>query len=520
MRLPPAAAAALVLLPLLAGCLGGPPAPAPGGEDPRSGQGGSPSPAPGGGPQPPRAPTAPAPRPPAPRRVSFGGPSNEVSIAIDPTNATRVAIGAKDYSLFFAPPCPAQNVWAGVYFTTDNGRLWRHTVLPGFPRDTRASVLQGYRCASDPLVAYDGQGVLHYAGLAFGFANDTGPLPQPPAVPLPAPPVPVPPVQPPAPPNATPPVAPPQPTLLFVARSRDGGLTWNETAIVAEDKAGAVRHDRPAFAVDAATGALHLAWTVASGVGAPNASAPADVLVTSRSVDGGATWTSAAPVATAAPVVRAGGAALAARDGRVVLAFLGQDAQGASVMLAAASADGGETWGPAQSVAAVTPPPSPLENARFRVPTAPSLALDPASGRAMVAWNDAAAGTSDVVVAFSDDGAAWSAPRAVHGDASNDQFFPAAAFRGDGEALLLFYDRRGDPANKLVQVALARSADGGETWNETRLNQPAFDGDRSLHQDGSPFLGDYIGLAAAGQVAWAAWTATPTGRGDVYVMRV
>lgn len=521
----------LVVSPLLAGCLGGQPqgdnpppgTSPPGTSPPRPGTGTAPPPTPG---------TSPPVRPPAPRRISFGGASNEVSMAINPLNTSQLVVGAKDYSLFFAPPCTTQNVWSGVYFSTDNGRLWRHTVLPGFKGDTRPSLLTGYRCASDPLVAFDAEGMLYYAGIAFGFANDTGPVPEPPPLPVPAPPVPVP--APPVPlPNATRPEVPVEPTLIFVAKSRDGGLTWNETYAVAEDKVGAIRHDRPAFAVDRASGALYVAWSTTSGATAPNQTGvpgapevpavPVDAptaMMVRRSLDGGLTWDPQQPIPTAPPVTQVGGAALAvAPGGAVHLMFLGTDASGASAMYATTSADGA-AWPPAQAVAAVTPAPSPLENSAFRVPTAPALAVDPTSGRLLAAWNDAAGGSSDIVAITSDDGASWSPPAVLHAEAGNDQFMPAAAFKADGEALVLFYDRRGDPGNKLVQVTVARSRDGGATWNETRLNQAAFDGDRSLHQRGLPFLGDYIGLAAEGTVAWAAWTATPSGRGDVYVLRL
>lgn len=491
--------AALLLAPLLAGCLGAPQAPsqppAEEPDEPPARNATSPAPAP-----------PPAPRPPAPRRVSLGGPSNEVSIAVDASDPRRVLVGAKDYSLFFAPPCPQLNVWAGLYVSLDGGRLWRHTVLPGFPGDPRPSVLAGYRCASDPVVLFDAQGTAYYAGLAYGFANDTGPAPQPP--PLPPPPVPLPPVQPPQPPNATLPAEPPTPTLLFLAKSRDGGLNWNETYVVAEDKAGLIFHDKEALALDAGT--LYMAWNMQVR--------ELPTIVVARSTDGGATWSAPLPVATNPPARTVFGAALAAANGKVHLVFLGTDAQGTTHLYATLSEDQGQRFAPAVPIAPVSLPPSPLPNSQFRVPTVPSLAAD-ATGLLMVAWNDHAGGTSDVVVSASRDGASWSQPAVVHAEPANDQFFPALAFNGT-EALLLFYDRRGDPANRLVQVGLARSQDGGTSWNETLLNQAPFDGDLSHHQSGGPFLGDYIGLAAAAGQAWAAWTATPFARGDVFVLRV
>lgn len=500
------ALALLLVVPALAGCLGSGPPPA---ATP------APSPAPTPVPDPPANQTPLPPPRPAPRRVSFGGASNEVSIAVDPSNPDRIVVGAKDYSLFFAPPCPRFNVWSGIYGSTDGGRLWRHNVVPGFPRDPRGGALSGYRCASDPVVAFDAQGVAYYAGLAYGTVNETVP---PSPVPLPPPPVP-----PPEPPNATFPVESIGPSALFVAKSKDGGLTWDEVHVVIEDRQGAVFHDKEALAIDPGSGALYLAWSGLSGnsvSGLPVSPGRAGAILVAKSTDGAVTWSRPLAVAPVPPVADVFGAALAVAGGRVVLAFIGTDPSGASQLYAAVSTDGAQTFGPARAAAPVKPVASPLPNSRFRAPTIATLAADPGSGLLLAAWNDASAGDSDIVVSTSADGEAWGAPRPLHADTKNDQFFPAAAFTGDGDAVIVYYDRRGDPANKLVQVSVARSSDQGRSWDETLLDMPGFDGDLSLHQSGVPFLGDYIGIATAGTRAWVAFTATPFGRGDVFVQEV
>jgi hypothetical protein len=513
------ALALLLLAPALAGCASSPP-PAPPTE-------------PSAPPAPPSAPPAndtppPAPKP-VPQRISFGGASNEVSVAVDPGNPQRILVGAKDYSLFFAPPCPATNVWAGAYISLDGGHFWQHTVLPGFPRDPRPSALSGYRCASDPEVAFDGAGTAYYAGLVFGDANDTAS-----AVPVPPPPVPlpVPPPPPPQPPNASLPVeADAGPSAIFLATTKDF-RAW-DTHVVFGGAPGSANLEltRPVLALDAKGRGLWLAWTAAVGVGAPGlpVGVGGQAVMVARSTDGGATWSPPVTVAsTSAPAVLSGAPTLAVRpDGSLLLAWIAAAPDGSdSTILSAVSTDGGQTFGQPVTVAGIVPVPSPLPNSKFRVANFLDLRLDAGTGAhkgsAYLAWNDFATGTSKILVAASrDGGATWGKPVMVQAQGTkNQQFLPALSVTATGDVDVLFYDRRGDPQDKLIVPYAASSSDGGATWNETALDFPPFDGDLSLHQNGQPFLGDYIGLASAGAGSWAAFTATPYNRADVFVQQV
>jgi hypothetical protein len=511
----PASLALLLLALPLSGCFGGPPPAPPAPPDPEP-----PRSPPGNGTGPANATPAPPPRP-LPRRITFGGPSNEASIAVDPTNPDRILVGAKDYSLFFAPPCPQANVWAGVYASTDGGKLWRHSVLPGFPYDTRPGALQGYRCVSDPTVAFDAQGTAYYAGLAFGSVNGTVPA-------VPPTPVPVPP--PPPPPNASLPVeADADPMVVFLAKSRDGGITWDEVHIVVGGQPASqnLGLTRPYLAIDGARNALYMSWAMSVN-SVPSAVDGVPSAVVSRSADGGATWSAPVPLVGGAPAVLGSAPVLAVLpDGKLLAAWLATTAQGdGTVLEAALSADGGQTFGAAVAVAPVRPPPSPLPNSQFRVATFPALAVDASPGErrgwAYLVWNDYGGGDSDVLFAASKDGGAtWGEPVSIHeSGARNDQFLPAAVVTAAGDVDVLFYDRRGDPANRLIVPYFADSHDGGATWNETALPMAGFDGDLSLHQSGQPFLGDYIGIASAARGSWGVWTATPFGRADLFVLPV
>src|ERR1039458_8533223 len=94
---------------------------------------------------------------------------------------------------------------------------------------------------------------------------------------------------------------------------------------------------------------------------------------------------------------------------------------------------------------------------------------DPRSRRLYVTWTDYRNGDLDVFCSTSTDGGKkWSAPVRVNNDAVHDgadQFFQWLAVDPiDGSVNVIFYDRRGDPKNRAQTVTLARSTDGGSSF--------------------------------------------------------
>ena len=128
---------------------------------------------------------------------------------------------------------------------------------------------------------------------------------------------------------------------------------------------------------------------------------------------------------------------------------------------------------------------------------------DPSKG-SLFAWSDYRNGDVDVFVAGSaDHGRTWSAAVRVNGDSlhnGKDQFFQwLAVDPTDGAANILFYDRRGDPANRKSLIALARSSDGGHSWVNYAWTDSSFDARNE-------FIGDYTGIAALGGRVFGIWT--------------
>ncbi|HEX2851223.1 MAG TPA: hypothetical protein VHN98_11740 [Acidimicrobiales bacterium] len=99
-------------------------------------------------------------------------PQNETSLAVDPTNGDYLAAGANDYC---ATPV-AGDAWEGLYVSTDGGRSWALTLVPGYPGDTSAqglaSPLHGLVGATgDPWDAFDSHGNLFVMGNAFNRSS-------------------------------------------------------------------------------------------------------------------------------------------------------------------------------------------------------------------------------------------------------------------------------------------------------------------------------------------------------------
>jgi hypothetical protein len=207
------------------------------------------------------------------------------------------------------------------------------------------------------------------------------------------------------------------------------------------------------------------------------------------------------------------------------------------------STDGGATFGPTASAADVTTA-GVLQGRFATAPIQLSLAVDtsegPNAGTVYLSWQDGrnrsvpsygADGTtywryrfSDVLLTRSiDGGTTWSAPARVNDDASElnvDHFFPTLTVDRNGRLYALFYDRRNDPRNFLIDTYVATSDDGGLTFANSRLTQESMPPLTAVPGDllVNPYLqyfGRKIGIAAdssgRGEGVVAAWGDTSLG---------
>jgi hypothetical protein len=118
-----------------------------------------------------------------------------------------------------------------------------------------------------------------------------------------------------------------------------------------------------------------------------------------------------------------------------------------------------------------------------------------------VMWSDQRRGVTDVYSIYSTDtGSTWSNPLRVNTDsAMNHHFFPSMTIDPvTGHIFVAFYDRR-NYLDSETDVYLARSMDGGASFDNTRISQSAFGPDSGV------FFGDYIHIAAYNHHVYPIW---------------
>lgn len=289
---------------------------------------------------------------------------------------------------------------------------------------------------------------------------------------------------------------------IFVRRSLDGGKTWEENHIpVAEQPStpGIPFEDKPYIVADNTkskfAGNLYIGWTrwrIADSL-----------MVLSRSTDDGRTWSEPVEIDAHPGLPRddngaaEGFAGVVGPDG-TLYAIWSQD----NDIMLTSSRDGGKSFSPARPVIHTAPIMFAV-NALERANGFPQIAIDPTGKRLYVTWSDYRNGDLDVFLAASEDrGKHWSDPVRVNNDALHDgaeQFFQwLAVDPTNGAVHVMFYDRRGDPANRKQIVVLARSTDGGRTFANYAWTDEAFDSN-------DLFFGDYTGLAAYGGRVYGVW---------------
>lgn len=381
-------------------------------------------------------------------------PQAEPHIAINPLDSFNLVVGAVSYELGDAR--------AFAYATFDAGFTWTKTAIPLAPI---------YTASGDPTVAFDGQGNAYYSGIAFFRAG--GVIFE---------------------------------NSVFVAKSTDGGLTWTPTTVLASPTNPPL-HDKPWLDVDTTggpfDGVVYVTWTRFNG-------GPTTTILSSTSLDGGATWL---------PPVDVSGFLPSNLASQVGVGPLGQvhivwQEFGGSRHVIATSPPGGLAFSLPVTVAPVANLPSPLPGFGFRVNSFPYLDVDPA-GTLHVVWGDYAAGDADVLGTMSTDGGlTWSAPILVNDDGlpGHHQFFPAvAASPLTGRLDVVFYDTREDPAIEHLDVwaATAPIATMGFGANQ---DLTAVSSDPDVWPT---FIGDYIGISPWQTITaccvMAAWTDTRNG---------
>ncbi len=346
---------------------------------------------------------------------------SEISAAVDPSTGQHMVAGTNAF-------VARGNAW---YTSNDFGRTWSFGYLPLTVNGTN------YEWGADPAVACDRQGRFYYAYLAYNTTKAG--------------------------------------TAVTVAHSDDHGHTWIPVAAVQSPSPNGYADDKEFVTVDNTdspyAGTVYLAWdrVVTNPL--------RYVAVVSRSQDHGATWSTPAVLDARGSKQLIGCYPAVGPHGEVVITWHAYDRDEVQCVR---SLDGGATWS-AASVCAVTHCGYGhyLDNYPARA-IGPSQATDidrsagGHRGRVYTVFVDSQGlADFDVFVTWSDDaGATWSTPVKVYADsAHSDQFLPACAVNDrDGAVTVGWYDRR-NTGNTWADYYIARSLDGGATWEEQRVTQ-------------------------------------------------
>lgn len=402
--------------------------------------------------------------PPAPRaRVIALTPRpgffNEPSIAVNPNHPRQIVA--------------AYQIPASAAYSTDAGKHWTLASQTA-PRN--------YRVSGDVSVAFDNKGHAFLCYIAFDKLGTENYWAH----------------------NAT-------RNGIFVRRSLDGGKTWDKkvSAVISHPtKPGIPFEDKPYIVADnnrksPYAGNLYIGWT--------EFTLTKSVILFSRSTDDGETWS--------APVEISSHEGLPRDDNGSVEGFSGAVAPDGALYVVWAdgdhiaftdSKDGGRTFAPSKEVIHVAPLYFKISGVS-RANGFPEIASDPRTGRLFVSWSDYRNGDVDVFVSTSSDrGTNWSSAVRVDSDPihdGEDHFFQWLAVDPvSGAACVLFYDRRSDPNNRRTTLVLARSTDGGRSFQNYAWTKTPFES----HGD---FIGDYTGLAAFDGRVYGIWAEeAPAGR--------
>ncbi len=248
---------------------------------------------------------------------------DEPAVAMDPRDPSVLAAGANEYCALITNP----DAWAGYYHSTDGGRTWLDSLVPGYQADQTAqgsaSPTHGLcESAGDPTMAFDPAGRLFYGFICFSRGKTVAGREREPV-------------------NGS----------TFVATYDRDGARYVRTVLVAKGtRAFGIFEDKINLTVDQTAGPtsgnVYTAWAEfrrgGSGHGPPGA-----VILFARSTDHGATFSR--PVAVTSGLLQEQFADLSVGpDGSVDVAY-----RNARAIWVSRSTDGGRSFGPPELVEAL-----------------------------------------------------------------------------------------------------------------------------------------------------------------------
>ncbi len=386
--------------------------------------------------------------------VSNSNYPNEVTIMINPKNPNQMVVGSNIF--YFG----ADTSLSGYYFSTNGGLNWTGGIL-------RSNVA---RPSGDPVILVDTSGNFHFLQNSNYGVN-------------------------------------PHPwDRLLILRSTNGGANWSNGAGIGFDSL--TSQDKPWGCVDFSNSmyknSIYVTWSRFSNYNDPG---PLDssYIMFSRSLNGVEyNWSSPVRIsqlsgnAFDSSNTVEGAVPCTGPNGEIYVSWSGPKIRNQQYgIFFDRSTDGGNTWLNNDVYAADQPGgwyiyiPNLARCNGFPV-TACDLSNGPYRGNIYINWSDQRNGLNDCdiwLVKSTDRGNTWSQAKRVNTDPPGKQQFYnwMTVDQATGYIYVVFYDQRNSAA-LTANIYLARSTDGGETFENIRVNTTSV----TL----TNWLLDYIGISA------------------------
>ena len=288
--------------------------------------------------------------------------------------------------------------------------------------------------------------------------------------------------------------------------------TWNDGTYMGLN--GTKAQDKEWAVVDSATNTIYVTWTQFDEYGTSDASKYSNILF-SKSTDAGATWSDAVQInelsgdCIDSDNTVEGAVPAVGLDGEIYVAWSGPGG-----IVFDRSLNGGETW--LDEDVFVSHQPGGWD---YNIPginrcnglpvTCCDLSRSTFRGTIYVNWTDQRNGTddTDVWIAKSTDGGnTWSDPLRVNDDPpGKQQFLSWMTIDGaNGNIYIVFYDRR-NYEDRNTDVYVARSTDGGETFENIQISESPF------YPSTNAFFGDYTNITSYNDQVRPIWTRLQNG---------
>jgi len=378
----------------------------------------------------------------------------------------------------------------GYTISQDGGRTWRRGLIPHLSSQLDDG---SFARASDPVAALDLQDNIYLStvGLNGPSSGFTG--------------------------------------TLCVSKSTDGGLTFAAPVFAYTNPDPNVFADKPWIAINTFSNTPSANRVVITYTGfwsTNNGLTSVNPIMALHSDDGGTNWTQ--PQVISPPDCQ-GSQPLFLPDGSLVVAYWNFAGSSGYQIEAVVSADGGATFSPPRLVSPISIYWDPVARAEGFLPSA---ATDRQAGILYVTtqamFTDTNGSAPRILFTRSrDKGLTWTKPLPVNDTpAQRGVFNPAIAVSPDGQHVtIVFYDKRHDNGTgRLVDLYLAESFDGGDTWGANlRLSDVTSDMSLAPLTGWGYMLGDYIGIAPElnpDAPAVAIWIDTRSGSPDPFAVRI